>query len=60
MHILHSWTIKKDTGMHKYEECVICSKRRITAPLSGGYQPIDKQWLDSGIFAAMANPPGSE
>lgn len=45
----HKWRTIKDTTIHKYIQCKKCGKRAITGG-SGGYQPIDKQWIESGVF----------
>ena len=39
------WVIVKDTGKHHYEEYKKCGKRRIVVVMSGGYQPIDRNWV---------------
>ena len=41
---LHFWKFDHDTGFNKYYKCTCCHKRRVICP-SGGYQPINRDWL---------------
>ena len=43
----HKWETKKDTGINRYQECLRCGKRRIVTYRLGGYQPIDRNWLNN-------------
>jgi hypothetical protein len=42
---LHKWITVKDTGKHRYKECVKCEKRKLVVMYPGGQQPIDRDWL---------------
>ena len=46
----HSWKIVKDTGIYHYRQCLKCGMRDIFPFRGGGYQPVDKQWLDTGVW----------
>lgn len=39
------WKTIRDTELHLYQ-CCACGRRRVVRVLGGGYQPIDKKWLD--------------
>jgi hypothetical protein len=43
---MHKWNFKFSTGHNKYYECEICGKRNVVYPFNGGYQPIDRDWLN--------------
>lgn len=55
----HHYQCVKDTGKHAYEVCQRCQKRRIRVVYAGGYQPIDRRWLETGEWAVMRPPPGA-
>ena len=42
----HRWETKKQT-LHTYQECKKCEERRVIRG-SGGYQPINKRWIENG------------
>ena len=42
---IHIMNFKFSTGHNSYYECEICGKRDVKCPV-GGYQPIDKSWLN--------------
>lgn len=50
MSTLHSWVECKNTGITIYRKCKSCHIRNIHQYHGGGYQPIDRQWLDTGKF----------
>lgn len=43
---LHNWKFSHDTGFNEYYECKRCKKKKDEYPL-GGYQPIDRDWLNT-------------
>jgi hypothetical protein len=55
--ISHDWRVVKDTGMHHYECCDFCEKRNIRRVMSGGHQPRDLHWLETGEWQEMGPPP---
>lgn len=42
----HIWKRDHDTGHNVYYECKMCGKRDVITP-TGGYQPIDNEWLNN-------------
>lgn len=47
---VHRWRTVLDTRAHQYRQCDICQKRRIDGGASGGHQPRDLQWIETGRF----------
>ena len=43
----HKWKIVRDTGKTVYRQCELCPKRDVFQR-SGGYQPIDRNWMKNG------------
>jgi len=41
----HRWRTVHDTGFTLYQECEHCESRKVTQPKTGGYQPINTDWL---------------
>jgi hypothetical protein len=52
----HKWKIDKDTGFTIYRRCMKCGKKEIKQR-GGGYQPIDKTYLEEGDFSETRFPP---
>lgn len=50
----HKWEVIKDTHLHQYLQCRECNKRIVIG--QGGYQPIDKQWIETGVFRDIKPP----
>jgi hypothetical protein len=44
--MFHKWKVDRDTGITVYKRCLKCGKRVIEQRISGGYQPIDKKYID--------------
>lgn len=53
---IHYWRMVLDTGLHWYQECDQCHKRRICLIGKYGYQPRDEQWIETGKFREFAPP----
>lgn len=43
--LFHRWKTVHDTGFTLYQECADCESRRATQPKTGGYQPINTEWV---------------
>ena len=43
--LFHRWRTVHDTGFTLYQECADCESRKVTHPNTGGYQPINTDWL---------------
>ena len=56
MCLTHEYRLVRDTGSNLYWLCSKCGKRRVTH-CEGGYQPIDEQWLQTGVFSEVSKPP---
>jgi len=52
---LHQWETVKDTKANRYEQCTTCGERRASRYASGGYQPIDRQWVATGEWFSWHN-----
>lgn len=53
----HRWRTIEDTGLHWYQQCDICQKRRIVS--FGGrnvHQPKDTSWIATGKFRQWGPP----
>lgn len=46
---LFGWEFAEIAGVWRYEENRVTGKRRATRIVSGGYSPVDLDWLDAGI-----------
>jgi len=42
---IHNWKFRFTTGHNRYYECSVCKKRYVVCP-KGGYQPIDRNFLN--------------
>lgn len=51
--LFHRWTVALSTGVHRYEACAKCATRRIIRTVAGGYQPVDRGWLETGQFESF-------
>lgn len=52
---IHWYHEIKNTGLHSYQQCR-CGKRRIISG-SGGYQPVDRDWVRTGRWSIVSPPP---
>lgn len=43
---IHKWQIHHSAGANQYYECAVCGKRKVTMLNTGGYTPIDIDWLN--------------
>jgi hypothetical protein len=57
MHLFHRWDLKHDTIVHRYYECRVCHKRKVSNTRYGGGQPIDAHWLNGGVWDRVFLPP---
>ena len=55
---LHNWKLVRDTGVHKYEQCLSCQKRRVVVRY-WGHQPRDIKWEETGEFSGGLKTPPS-
>lgn len=53
----HRWILACWTGIHRYEACAKCGTRRIRRTAAGGYQPVDRRWLETGEFESFRTAP---
>ena len=54
---MHKWNFEFSTGQNEYYECEICGKRDVIYPFDGGYQPIDRDWLNRRPDSFNNTPP---
>lgn len=54
---MHKWNFEFSTGHNEYYECEICGKRDVVYPFDGGYQPIDRDWLNRQPDSFNHTPP---
>lgn len=52
---MHNFKLVKDCGVTKYYECS-CGKRTCFYR-SCSYQAIDRNWIRTGVWTEMTNPP---
>ena len=43
---LHNWRFVMGS-YNRYYECAVCGRRKVDVPAGGGYQPIDRNWLET-------------
>jgi hypothetical protein len=55
----HKWEMARNTGIHQYFECWKCKNRKVVsaAIFRWSLQPIDMQWLETGIWWKPGTPP---
>ncbi len=55
----HKWKEVFNTHMRSYQECSKCKKRRYVTLTLGGYQPLDRDWLDKKAIQRPRPPKGT-
>lgn len=46
---VHAFNLVRDTGVHHYSRCR-CGKRKVNRTNGHGYEPVDQQWLATGVW----------
>jgi hypothetical protein len=54
---LFAWRLVEDTGCWRYEVNTVTGARRIVPTCTGGYQPVDRDWLRTGEWTKPGKPP---
>lgn len=53
---LHQYRSVRSVRSHAYEACQRCGRRRIVYLMRGGYFPVDRNWLATGVFTQPRPP----